>query len=352
MKGFAMLKIGAVGWIEREKPKPGPIDAIVRPLAVGLCTSDLHTVYDGPLGELTSIVGHEAAGEVVEVGSEVKDFKPGDRIVVGAITPDWRTIDVQRGWHQHSGGMLAAYKFTVVKDGVFAEYFHVNDADMNLAHLPNEIPLEMAVMLTDMIPTGFHGVELADIGFGMTVCVIGIGPVGLMSVAGARLRGAGRIIGVGTRPACVEAAKYYGATDIVSYKAGDIAEQVINLTEGQGVDVAIVAGGEKGGEGLSQAIKMTKAGSTISNVAYYSTGETLPIPRNEWGLGMGHKTIKGGVMPAGRYKLDRFIDLVKYNRLDPSKLATHVFHGMENIEKAWYLMKEKPVDLIKSVVIF
>ncbi|MCI2426324.1 NAD(P)-dependent alcohol dehydrogenase [Candidatus Acetothermia bacterium] len=352
MKGFAMLKIGVAGWVERGKPKPGPIDAVVRPLAVGMCTSDIHTVYDGPLGDVNFIMGHEAVGEVVEVGREVKDFQPGDRIVVGAITPDWRTIDVQRGWHQHSGGMLAGFKFTTVKDGVFAEYFHVNDADMNLAHLPNEIPLEAAVMLSDMIPTGFHGVELADMGFGMTVCVIGIGPIGLMSVAAARLRGAGRIIAVGTRQACVEAAKYYGATDIISYKTGDIAKQVMNLTGGIGVDVAIVAGGEKDGEGLSQAIKMTKAGGTISNVAYFSTGETLPIPRNEWGLGMGHKTIKGGLMPAGRYKLERFIDLVRYNRVDPSKLATHVFHGMKNIEKAWYLMKEKPANLIKPVVIY
>lgn len=352
MKGFGMLKIGAAGWVEREKPEPGPIDAIIRPLAVGVCTSDLHTVYDGALGELSFIVGHEAVGEVVEVGSEVKDFKPGDRIVVGAITPDWRTIDIQRGWHQHSGGMLGGFKFTGVKDGVFAEYFHVNDADMNLAHLPDEISLEVGVMLSDMVPTGLHGAELADIELGMTVCVIGIGPIGLMSVAGARLCGAGRIFGVGTRPRCVEVAKEYGANDIISYKVGDICEQVMNLTEGRGVDVAIVAGGEKEGEGLSQAIKMTKAGGTISNVAYFSTGETLPIPRNEWGLGMGHKTIKGGLMPAGRYKLERFIDLVKYGRIDPSKLVTHVFHGMENIEKAWYLMKEKPADLIKPVVIY
>jgi threonine dehydrogenase-like Zn-dependent dehydrogenase len=352
MKGFAMLGIGAAGWIEREKPKPDPIDAIIRPLAVGMCTSDLHTVYDGPFGELSFILGHEAVGEVVEVGSEVKDFKPGDRIVVGAITPDWRTIDVQRGLHQHSGGMLGGFKFTGAKDGVYGEYFHVNDADMNLAHLPDEIPLETAVMLADMIPTGFHGAELADIELGMTVCVIGIGPVGLMAVAGAKLRGAGRIIAVGTRPICVEAAKYYGATEIISYKTGDIVEQVKQLTGGAGVDVAIVAGGEKEGEGLSQAIKMTKAGGTISNVAYFSTGETLPIPRNEWGLGMGHKTIKGGLMPAGRYKLEKFIDLVKYNRVDPSKLATHIYYGMENIEKAWYLMKEKPADLIKPVVIY
>ncbi|MDK2986550.1 MAG: isopropanol dehydrogenase, partial [Clostridia bacterium] len=206
MKGFAMLSIGKVGWIEVEKPKAGPFDAIVRPLAVAPCTSDIHTVFEGGLGELhNAVLGHEAVGEVVEVGSEVKDFKPGDKVVIPAITPDWRTLDVQRGYHQHSGGMLAGYKFTVQKPGVFAEYIHVNDADMNLAHLPDGISLEAAVMITDMMTTGFHGAELADIELGATVAVFGIGPVGLMAVAGAKLRGAGRIIAVGSRPVCVDA---------------------------------------------------------------------------------------------------------------------------------------------------
>lgn len=123
MKGFAMLEIGKVGWIEKEKPTPGPYDAIVRPLAVAPCTSDIHTVFEGAIGERHNmILGHEAVGEVVEVGEKVKDFKPGDRVVVPAITPDWRTLDVQEGYHQHSGGMLAGWKFSNIKDGVAAKF--------------------------------------------------------------------------------------------------------------------------------------------------------------------------------------------------------------------------------------
>ncbi|HSW10916.1 MAG TPA: NAD(P)-dependent alcohol dehydrogenase [Bacillota bacterium] len=352
MRGFAMRRIGEVGWVTREKPRPGPYDAIIRTLAVGICTSDQHTVYDGPLGDLRLIMGHEAVGEVAEVGSEVKDFQPGDRILVGAVTPDWRTVECQRGWHQHSEGMLGAFKFTTTKDGVFAEYFHVNDADMNMAHLPEKIPLESAVMVADMVPTGLHGVELAEPAFGAAVCVIGIGPVGLMAVAGAALRGAGMIVAVGSRPVSVEAARHYGATHIVNYKEGDTAQQVARLTGGQGVDAAIVAGGEKGGQGLFQAIRMTRPGGTVANVAYFSTGDTLPIPRADWGMGMGHKTIKGGLMPAGRHKLEMFLKLLEFGRLDPARLATHVFHGMENIEEAWHLMRAKPADLIKPVVIY
>jgi len=350
MKGFAMLSIGKVGWIEVEKPKAGPFDAIVRPLAVAPCTSDIHTVFEGAIGERHNmILGHEAVGEVVEVGSEVKDFKPGDRVVVPAITPDWRTSEVQRGYHQHSGGMLAGWKFSNIKDGVFGEFFHVNDADMNLAHLPKEIPLEAAVMIPDMMTTGFHGAELAEIELGASVAVLGIGPVGLMAVAGAKLRGAGRIIVVGSRPVCVDAAKYYGATDIVNYKNGPIDSQIMDLTEGKGVDAAIIAGGNA--DIMATAVKIVKPGGTIANVNYFGEGDVLPVPRLEWGCGMAHKTIKGGLCPGGRLRMERLINLVFYKRVDPSKLVTHVFQGFDNIEKALMLMKDKPKDLIKPVVI-
>lgn len=350
MKGFAMIGIGKTGWIEKDKPVAGPYDAICRPLALSPCTSDIHTVFEGALGERSDmILGHEAVGEVVEVGSEVKEFKPGDRVVVPAITPDWRSLEVQAGFQQHSGGMLAGWKFSNFKDGSMAEFFHVNDADMNLAILPDGISLESAVMLTDMVTTGFHGAEMADIQFGDTVAVIGIGPVGLMGVAGAKLRGAGRIIAVGSRPVCVEAAKFYGASDIVNYREGDIVEQIVKLNGGKGVDAVIIAGGKP--DVVSQAVKMVKAGGNISNINYHGEGDYLPIPRVEWGSGMAHKTIRGGLTPGGRLRMEMLINLVKYNRLDPGKLVTHVFNGLENAEKALMLMKDKPKDLIKPVVL-
>jgi Threonine dehydrogenase and related Zn-dependent dehydrogenases len=350
MKGFAMLGINKVGWIEKEKPVAGPYDAIVRPLAVSPCTSDIHTVFEGALGDRHDmILGHEAVGEVVEVGSEVKDFKPGDRVIVPCTTPDWRSLEVQAGFQQHSNGMLAGWKFSNFKDGVFGEYFHVNDADMNLAMLPKDMPLEQAVMITDMMTTGFHGAELADIQMGSSVVVIGIGAVGLMGIAGAALRGAGRIIGVGSRPVCVETAKFYGATDIVNYKDGDIVTQIMNLTDGKGVDRVIMAGG--GAETLAQAVSMVKPGGVISNINYHGSGETLPIPRVDWGCGMAHKTIKGGLCPGGRLRAEMLRDMVVYNRVDLSKLVTHVYHGFDHIEEALLLMKDKPKDLIKAVVI-
>lgn len=319
-------------------------------MALSPCTSDVHTVWEGALGERTDmILGHEGCGVVEEVGSMVKDFKPGDRIMVAAITPDWSSLEAQAGYPMHSGGMLAGWKFSNFKDGVFGELFHVNDADANLAILPDSISPEEACMLSDMVPTGFHGVELADVQFGDTVLVVGIGPVGLMAVAGANLRGASRIICVGTRQICRDVAKGYGATDFIGYKDGPIDEQVMALTGGKGVDKAIVAGG--GVETFEPVVKCLKAGGKIGNVNYLGSGTYINIPRVEWGVGMGHKQILGGLMPGGRLRLEKLASLVECGKLDVKPMLTHKFKGFEHVEDALNLMKEKPSDLIKPVVV-
>lgn len=249
----------------------------------------------------------------------------------------------------HSGGMLSGWKFSNFKDGVFGEYFHVNEADANLALLPGSLDPAAAVMLSDMVPTGFHGVELADVQFGDSVCVVGIGPVGLMAVAGAALRGAGRLIAVGSRPNCVEAARFYGATDIVNYRDGDIVAQVMDLTRGRGVDRVIVAGGDN--DTFIQAVEMVRPGGRIGNVNYLGSGDYVRVPRVEWGCGMGHKTIAGGLMPGGRLRMEKLASLMETGRLDTSRLLTHRFNGFDHMEEALMLMKDKPRDLIKPVVI-
>ncbi|WP_157149232.1 NAD(P)-dependent alcohol dehydrogenase [Brachyspira pilosicoli] len=349
MKGYAMLKIGQSGWIEKERPACGPTDALVKPLAVAICTSDVHTLWEGAIGERHNmILGHEACGEVVEVGSLVKDFKPGDKVLIPAITPDWNSVEAQAGYSMHSGGMLAGWKFSNFKDGVFGEVFHVNDADGNLAILPSNIDPVDACMLSDMVPTGFHGAELADVQYGDSVLVIGIGPVGLMGVAGAALRGASRIIAVGTRPNCVEAAKKYGAEEFISYKNGPIDEQVLKMTNGKGVDKVIIAGG--GVETFAEAVRSLKAGGKIGNVNYLGKGDYIQIPRVEWGVGMGHKAIFGGLMPGGRLRMEKLGSLVASGKLNVHHLVSHVFDGWDNLEKALFMMRDKPADLIKPVV--
>ncbi|QNM04422.1 NAD(P)-dependent alcohol dehydrogenase [Qiania dongpingensis] len=350
MKGYAMLGIGMTGWITKNVPECGPLDAIVKPIALSPCTSDIHTVWEGAIGERTDmILGHEAVGEVVETGGMVKDFKAGDKVIVPAITPDWGSLEAQAGFSMHSGGMLAGWKFSNFKDGVFAEYFHVNEADANLARLPEGVKAEDAVMLCDMVPTGFHGVELADVQYGDTVCVIGIGPVGLMAVAGASLRGASHLLAVGSRKNCIQAAKEYGATDIINYREGDIVKQIMEKTNGKGVDKVVIAGGDV--DTFAQAVAILKPGGRIGNVNYLGDGAYVKIPRVEWGVGMGHKTIAGGLMPGGRLRMEKLASLLETGRLDTSRLLTHHFQGFEHLEEALLLMKDKPADLIKPVVL-
>lgn len=350
MKGFAMLRIGEVGWIEKERPACGPTDAIIKPLALAPCTSDIHTVWEGGVGErFDMILGHEGCGEVVEVGSLVKEFKVGDKILCAAITPDWLSQEAQTGFPQHSGGMLAGWKFSNIKDGMFGEYFHVNDADANLAHMPDGMDYGDACMLSDMVPTGFHAAELADIQFGDVVAVFGVGPVGLMGVAAAALKGAGRIIVVDSRPLAYEIAKAYGATDYVDFKVAPTEEQIMELTHGVGVDKVIIAGGDQ--RIFATAITILKPGGKIGNVNYLGSGDYVQIPRLEWGVGMGHKQILGGLMPGGRVRLEKLARLIDYGKLDVSKLITHRFDGFDKIEEALFLMKEKPPTLIKPVVI-
>ena len=249
MKGYAMLGIGRTGWIEKEVPVCGPNDALLRPIAVSPCTSDIHTVWEGAIGvRCDMILGHEAVGEVVETGSLVRDFKPGDRVIVPA-----------------------------------------------------------------------------------------------------QLKGAARLFAVGSRPNCVAAARHYGATDIVSYRSGSISAQILEATSGRGVDRVIVAGGDN--DTFLEAVQMLRPGGCIGNVNYLGSGEFVRIPRSEWGCGMGHKTITGGLMPGGRLRMEKLAALLQYGRLDTAPLLTHRLSGFESLETALLLMKDKPKELIKPVVL-
>ena len=190
---------------------------------------------------------------------------------------------------------------------------------------------------------------LADVIDLDNIAVIGIGPVGLMAVAAAAIRGAANIYAVGSRKNCVELAKEYGATHIVNYRNGDIVEQIMALNGGP-VDKIIIAGGDV--DTFDQAIRMLKPGGRIGNVNYLGVGDYVKIPRVEWGAGMGHKTIVGGLMPGGRLRSEKLARLITAGRIHPEKMITHVFHGWDGVKEALMLMKDKPADLIKPLVIF
>ncbi len=349
MKAFVMKEIGKVGFVEKPVPQPGPNDAIVRTTRALICTSDSHTV-DGGIGPREDLtLGHEAVGVVHATGSEVKAFKPGDRVVVGAITPDWGSPAAQDGYSSQSGGPLGGWKFSNTKDGVFAEYFHVNDADANMARIPDTVPDEMAVYCCDMLSTGFMGAEKGNIPIGGTVAVIAQGPVGLMSTAGAKLRGAGLIIGVESVPRRKELARSYGADEIVDFTTEDVVERVLELTGGEGVDTAIEALGADAT--FQTAVKVTKPGGTVSNTGYFGEGEFVRIPRVEWGVGMADKTIATGLCPGGRLRMERLLRILETKRVDPTLMTTHTF-GFDEMEQAFEVSDKKLDEVVKPLIVF
>src|ERR1700730_6827716 len=235
MKTFVMNAIDRVGFMDKPIPKAGPLDAIIKTTRALICTSDSHTVHGaiGPRENLT--LGHEAVGIVHEVGSEVKRLRAGDRVVVGAITPDGGDPASQAGHSSQSGAALGGWKFANIKDGTFAEYFHVNEADANMAHIPGNVSDEAAVYCCDMLSTGFMAAENANIPVGGTVAVFALGPVGLMAVAAARLRGAGLVVGVESTAKRQELGRFYGADVIVDHTESDPVKEILRLTANEGV---------------------------------------------------------------------------------------------------------------------
>lgn len=351
MKGFGIIKpLEQVGWIEKDAPVAGPYEAVLEPVALIPCTSDVDTAAENPRAPVGRILGHEGVGRIVAVGSEVKDFAPGDIVAVPAVTPEWRNLEIQDCNHQHAGGYLGSRYLSSKWDGMFAERFKVPDVDLNVARVPEGVSLEAAALVGDMVTTGFHGVELADVKYGDRVVVIGIGPVGLMSVAGAALRGAAEIYCVGHRPITRKLAMEYGATATVDYKDGSIVDQIMELTGGQQVEKVIIAGGEP--TVFNDALALCKFTGIVANLAGHGRTELLlPIYTQEAGFGFcAHKTVTGGLCPGGRRRLERLMAMVKCGRFQPEKLITHKFYGFDSIEDAFNLMKSKSPEVVKPII--
>jgi threonine dehydrogenase-like Zn-dependent dehydrogenase len=349
MKAFVMRRIGEVGLMEKPVPEPGPNDAIIRTTAALICTSDAHTV-GGAIGERSNLtLGHEAVGVIHKLGTAVRGFKEGDRVAVNAITPCYQCENCLRGFTSQCTQMLGGWKFANVKDGNLAEFFHVNNAQANLAPIPQGLPDEKAVYCSDMMSTGFMAAEHAAIPIGGSVAVFAEGPVGLMATVGARLLGAGLVIGVENVPKRQELARRYGADEIIDFTKRDPVAAILDLTAGQGVDSTIEALGSE--ETFMNCIRSTRPGGTISNVGYHGSGDTVRMPRLDWGVGMGDKTIRTGLCPGGAERMKRLLRLLVAGRVDPTPMTTHRFK-FADIEKAFKMMKLKEDGILKPLILF
>ena len=282
MEAFALIKRNEADIIKVKEPKlSGIYNAILTPVAISVCTSDVNTVYgSGSKKPDNLILGHEAVARVLEVGEKVKDFKSGDIVVVPSMTPDFHDKDIQDG------------------------------------------------MCTDMVTTGFTGAERVN--FGDTVVVLGIGAVGLMAICGASLRGAGRIIAVGSREVSIPLAYEYGASEVISYKECDITEYVLKTTGGKGADIVIIAGGND--RTFSDAIDMVRYGvGKVVNLKLFTGDGSMEIPKFSSGRGMSGKSVYMELGKGGRVRMERLLSMVKHKRFAPEKMITHIFEGLSLI---------------------
>lgn len=231
-----------------------PTDAIVQVTVSAICGTDLHVVR-GTLPGMRpgTILGHEAVGVVEEVGRDVRNLHPGDRVVVASTIACGWCAYCREGYyaqcdHANPNGPLAGTAFfggpqsTGGFHGLQAEKARIPFANVGLVKLPDTVGDDQAILISDIFPTGYFGADLAEIEDGDTVAVFGCGPVGQFAIASARLRGAGRVLAVDTIPTRLDMARDQGA-EVVDFNAEDPVETIRRLTGGIGVDRAIDAVG-------------------------------------------------------------------------------------------------------------
>jgi alcohol dehydrogenase len=226
-----------------------------------------------------------------------------------------------------------------------AEYVLVNDAMANLSPIPDGLTDEEVLMCPDIMSTGFSGAERGGVRIGDTVAVFALGPIGLCAVAGAKLMGATTIIGVETIPARIEVARRLGADHIVDFQAGDPVEQILALTDGRGVDVAIEALGTQ--NTFESALRVLRPGGILSSLGVYS-GD-LRIPLGAFAAGLGDLKIVTTLCPGGKERMRRLMAVVGSGRIDLKPLVTHRFK-LDQIEEAYDLFAHQRDGVLKVAI--
>ena len=208
----------------REKPVPevGPLDALVRVTTTTICGTDVHILKGEYPVAAGLTVGHEPVGVIERLGSAVKGYEEGQRVVAGAITPSGYSNACLCGCcsqdgagTEHGWKPIGGWKFGNTIDGCQAEYVLVPDAMANLAPVPDGLTDEQVLMCPDIMSTGFGGAESGTIRIGDAVAVFAQGPIGLCATAGAKLKGATAIIAVDRVPERLEMARRLGADEVV-----------------------------------------------------------------------------------------------------------------------------------------
>ncbi|WP_447739929.1 NAD(P)-dependent alcohol dehydrogenase [Pseudomonas laurentiana] len=337
-----------------DKPVPdiGPLDALLRITTTTICGTDVHILRgEYPVAKGLT-VGHEPVGVIEKLGSQVQGFHEGQRVIAGAITPSGHSNACLCGCSSQDGAgtthgfkAIGGWKFGNIIDGCQAEYVRVPDAMANLSPIPDQLSDEQVLMCPDIMSTGFSGAERGGVTLGDTVAVFALGPIGLCAVAGARLLGATTIIGVDTVAERIHVARRMGADHIVDFRQGNVVEQVMALTGGRGVDVAIEALGTQAT--FEAALRVLRPGGTLSSLGVYSAD--LHIPLGPFAAGLGDYRIITTLCPGGKERMPRLMAVVASGRVDVSPLVTHRMR-LDDIEAAYELFAHQRDGVMKVAI--
>jgi len=324
MKALVYKGPGEKGWDEVPDPTiERPTDVIVKMAATTICGTDLHILKgDVPEVAIGRILGHEGIGVITEVGDGVTRLAVGDRVILSCVSSCGHCSYCRKGIYSHcldTEGMAGiGWIFGYMIDGTQAEYVRVPFAENSVYKLPRGMSDAEGILLSDILPTGFEiGVQYGHVQPGDVVAVIGSGPVGLSAVMTARLYGPSKIIAIDLDDARLVRAKDFGATETVNSGDGDWREQVLALTDGLGVDVAIEAVGMA--ETFTMATLIVRPGGNVANIGVHGTSVDLAL--NE--LWIKNIDISMGLVNTDT--LGMLLSLVAEHKLPADKFVTHEF---------------------------
>jgi alcohol dehydrogenase len=325
------------------KPIPKAGEAVIRITATTICGTDVHIVKGEYPVRAGLILGHEPVGVIDELGAGLEDeYRRGQRVIVGAITPCGQCFYCLNGAHSQCHGPLGGWRFGNTINGAWAEYLLVPDARANLAVVPDELSDAQVLMLPDIASTGISGAERGNVRTGDSVAVFAQGPIGLCATLGARLRGAALIIGVDPLADRRRLAHQFGAVVTLDPKSVDVVAEIKRLTDGRGVDVAIEALGRQ--DTFEAALRSVRPGGVMSSLGVYSG--KLVAPYEAIYAGLGDQRIVTTLCPGGKERMRRLMSLVTHGRADLSPLVTHAF-TLEQLPEAFDLFSHQAGGVMK-----
>lgn len=359
MKAAIFVEKGRIEVVDKKIPDVGPNDALVKITTTTICGTDVHILKgEYPVAKGLTI-GHEPVGIIEKLGSNVKGYQEGQRVIASAICPSFTSYPCQDGFPSQDGAYLdedgtcschgykatAGWRFGNTIDGAQAEYVLVPDAQANLAPIPDALSDEQVLMCPDIMSTGFKGAENANIRIGDIVAIFAQGPIGLCATAGARLRGASVIIAIDGSDSRLEVAKKMGATVTLNFTKVDVIDEIMKLTGGRGVDASIECLGRQ--STFQQALKILKPGGTLSSLGVYS--EDLTIPLQDIAAGLGDHTIRTALCPGGKERMRRLMNVVANGGVDLKPLVTHT-RKLDDIAEAYDLFANQRDGVLKIAI--